>query len=161
VTVVGQEVDLEAEKKAAEQKAAEQKAAEAAASLLEEAEAQAASSKASGSKSAKQKRKKKKKPSKDGGQPGGPTGGPGEPADYKETPSEVGITMIPHEKLMLVGALEGRRSVSAAWTMFEGPFEYCMFGVMEASIVRFLRLWPLSWRRPRLTMRAWVDQGRG
>jgi hypothetical protein len=36
------------------------------------------------------------------GQHVGPTGGPGEPADYKETSSEVRITMLPHEKLMLV-----------------------------------------------------------
>jgi hypothetical protein len=42
-----------------------------------------------------------------GGQHVAPTGGPGEPADYKEAPSEVRAKMIPHEKLMLVGAAEG------------------------------------------------------
>jgi hypothetical protein len=37
-----------------------------------------------------------------GGQPGGPTGGPSQPADYTETPSEVRVKIILHEKLMLV-----------------------------------------------------------
>jgi hypothetical protein len=79
VTVVGQEVDLEAEKKAAEQKAAE-----AAASLLEEAEAQAASSKASGSKSAKQKPKKKKPSKDDKKKPAAGPAGPKAPPDQDD-----------------------------------------------------------------------------
>jgi hypothetical protein len=36
------------------------------------------------------------------GQHVGPASGPRQPADYKEASSEVRITMLPHEKLMLV-----------------------------------------------------------